>query len=117
MPAKDDVVVSLHPNPLLLLHHFLGLYSQREEGYEVTTADDGRDAVHILRHSQFDVVITDMVMPRVNGVEVLLAAKRIDPSYPVIVITGYPSVNTAVRLVSPNPPKDRDGRREDSGRG
>ena len=41
-----------------------------------------------------------MVMPGVNGVEVLLAAKRIDPSYPVIVITGYRSVNTAVRLVN-----------------
>ena len=38
-------------------------------------------------------------MPRVNGVEVLRAARRIDPNYPVMVITGYPSVETVTELV------------------
>ena len=71
-----------------------------EEGYELTTAPDGREAIHLLQRDKFDLIITDMVMPGVNGVEVLLAVKRIDPSYSVIVITGYPSVNTAVRLVN-----------------
>ena len=64
------------------------------EGYEVTTADDGEEAVVILEQQQFDLVMTDLVMPRANGVEVLQTSKR-----PVVIVTGYPSVETVVRLV------------------
>ncbi len=69
------------------------------EGYSVVTARDGEEAIEQLEAQRFDLVITDLVMPRVNGVEVLRAAKRIDPNYPVIVITGYPSVETVTELV------------------
>ena len=48
----------------------------------------------------YRLVITDIVMPVLNGIEVLLAAKRIDIHYPVIVITGYHSVDSVVRLVN-----------------
>ena len=70
-----------------------------DEGYTVVTAADGEEAIGRLEASPFDLVITDLVMPRVNGVEVLRAAKRIDPNYPVMVITGYPSVETVTKLV------------------
>ncbi len=70
-----------------------------DEGYVVVTAADGEEAIKRLEMSPFDLVITDLVMPRVNGVEVLRAAKRIDPGYPVMVITGYPSVETVTKLV------------------
>ncbi len=69
------------------------------EGYSVITANDGKEAIEYLEAQRFDLVITDLVMPRVNGVEVLRAAKRIDPNYPVMVITGYPSVETVTKLV------------------
>ncbi len=69
------------------------------EGYSVVTANDGEEAIEYLEARRFDIVITDLVMPGVNGVEVLRAAKRIDPNYPVIVITGYPSVETVTELV------------------
>ena len=69
------------------------------EGYSVVTANDGEEAIEHLEAQRFDLVITDLVMPTVNGVEVLRAAKRIDPNYPVIVITGYPSVETVTELV------------------
>ena len=71
-----------------------------EDGYEIVTAPDGKDAIDILEHEQFDLIISDMVMPGKNGIEVLQAAFRIDPHYQVIMITGYPSVETAVRLVN-----------------
>ena len=86
--ADDEVVIRA------LLTEILA-----EEGYEVTTAEDGKQAVDLLQLERFDLIIADLVMPGLNGVEVLMAAKRIDPQYPVIIITGYPSVNTAVRLV------------------
>ncbi len=69
------------------------------EGYSVVTVNDGEEAIEHLEAQRFDLVITDLVMPVVNGVEVLRAAKRIDPNYPVIVITGYPSVETVTELV------------------
>ena len=69
------------------------------EGYEVTTADCGRAAVALLQQESFDLIVTDIVMPGLNGKDVLTTAKRIDPHYPVIMITAYPSVETAVRLV------------------
>ena len=71
-----------------------------EEGYKVFQAEDGRQAVDMLEKESFDLIISDMVMPEVGGIEVLQAAFRIDPHYPVIMITGYPSVETAVKLVS-----------------
>ena len=71
-----------------------------EEGYQVTTADNGEQAIRLLKRGRFDLIIADIIMPRANGIEVLLAAKRLDSDYPVIMITGYPSVNTAVRLVN-----------------
>ena len=69
------------------------------EGYSVVTANGGEEAIEYLEAQRFDLVITDLVMPRVNGVEVLRAARRIDPNYPVMVITGYPSVETVTELV------------------
>ena len=69
------------------------------EGYEVTTADDGQEAVELLEQQRFDLVMTDLVMPRANGVEVLQTSKRVNPGCPVVIVTGYPSVETVVRLV------------------
>ena len=69
------------------------------EGYSVVTANGGEEAIEYLEAQRFDLVITDLVMPRVNGVEVLRADRRIDPKYPVMVITGYPSVETVTELV------------------
>ena len=71
-----------------------------EEGYHVISANNGREAVALLERNRVDLVITDIVMPVLNGIEVLLAARRIHPLCPVIMITGYPSVETAVRLVN-----------------
>lgn len=70
-----------------------------QDGYEVTAASDGREAVDLLKRDTFDLVLTDLVMPGVNGVEVLRKPKGIDPQCPVAMITGYPSVETVTRMV------------------
>ena len=64
------------------------------EGYEVVGASGGEAAIERLRGEQFDLVITDLVMPGVGGMEVLRVAKRVDPGLPVVVMTGYPSSAT-----------------------
>ena len=71
-----------------------------QEGYEVTTAADGQEALEYLENQVYDLVITDLVMPRADGVEVLLGARRINPQTPVIVMTGYPTAENLLRFVN-----------------
>lgn len=65
-------------------------------GYHVETAVDGADALKKFSKGKYDVVITDMRMPKVGGMEVLRGVKKISPEVHVIVITAYGTVNTAV---------------------
>jgi DNA-binding NtrC family response regulator len=64
------------------------------EEYEVTTAQDGDEAINKLESSQFDLVITDLKMPRVSGDMVVKKAIELDPTYKVIVISGYSTLFT-----------------------
>ncbi len=60
-----------------------------EEGYEVEEAENGTEAIEKLSLERFDVVITDIKMPGKSGIDVLTAAKMIDPRIDVIMITGF----------------------------
>jgi DNA-binding NtrC family response regulator len=71
----------------------------KPSGYEVVTADSGEAAERILRTSSIDVVITDRKMPKMGGLEVLRIAKHVDPEIIVILITAYPTVDTAVEAM------------------
>lgn len=65
-------------------------------GYESRSVGNAADAVKTLREEGADLVLTDMHMPGSSGLDLIEEIKRIDDSVPVILITGYPSVNTAV---------------------
>ena len=69
------------------------------KGHEVVTAADGQEAIDLLQTERFDLIVTDIVMPRKNGIDVLNKARDIDPRYPVIVITGNPSEETTEKLI------------------
>ena len=71
-----------------------------ESGYEVLPAASGRDAIAQLRSANVDIVLTDIVMPDATGVDVLRAARERHLETPVILITGNPSVPTAVEALS-----------------
>ncbi len=68
-------------------------------GHDVVTAVDGQEAIELLRTDRFDLIITDIVMPRKTGIDVLNRARDIDPRYPVILITGNPSEETTEKLI------------------
>jgi diguanylate cyclase (GGDEF)-like protein len=104
-PDKGSVATAARPNRILVVDdedivRVLLKEILVEQGYDVTEAADGNQALELLGKKGFDLIITDMVMPGMNGVELLQAAFRIDPTYQVIMITGYPSVENAVRLVN-----------------
>ncbi len=69
------------------------------EGYEVMTAPGGAEALDLLEKYNFEVIITDLKMKRVDGMGVLDAAKKKDPSIEVIMISGYATVPTAVEAM------------------
>jgi len=66
------------------------------EGFRVFPADDGEAALDILRQEFIHLVLTDLKMPKMDGVELLKVAKTIRPETEVIIITGYGTVDTAV---------------------
>lgn len=65
-------------------------------GYGVDTAEDGLRAVEKMRQTSFQVVVADLKMPGMDGVDVLKRAKDINRAIPVIIITGYGTVESAV---------------------
>jgi len=69
-------------------------------GYKVIGLERGSDALEMIRKSPFDVVITDIRLPDVSGLEILALAKEINPDAAVIMMTGYASVETAVDAVN-----------------
>lgn len=68
-------------------------------GFDVVAASDGAGALHALDTDPFDVVLTDLVLPGVTGVEILRAVRERDLDVPVVLITGNPSVETAVQAI------------------
>jgi EAL domain-containing protein (putative c-di-GMP-specific phosphodiesterase class I) len=69
-------------------------------GYEVTAVDGGSAAVDAITRSQFDVVLSDIQMPAMSGVELLSVIRAYDLDVPVILMTGEPTVETAIEAVS-----------------
>lgn len=70
-----------------------------DAGFDVTSASDGTGALRALERDGFDVVLTDVVMPGANGVDVLRAVRERDLDVPVVLVTGNPSVETAVQAL------------------
>lgn len=67
--------------------------------YDVTTSANGRDAIEKVRGYNFDVVMLDVVMPGIDGLEVLREIKRIKPLTEVIMLTALPNVEIGVEAM------------------
>ncbi len=70
-----------------------------EEGIEPLTANSGQEALDILEHSDIDLVLTDMKMPSMDGIELLERIKGKNPDLPVIMMTAYGTVEKAVEAM------------------
>ena len=85
------LVVDDEPNYLIILAEIL-----RDEGFEVFTAGNGEKALDIVRTADLDLVLTDMQMPVMGGMELLRQVKAINHNLPVIMLTAYGEVEKAV---------------------
>ena len=71
----------------------------RSEGYSVSVADNGEDAIKLMGNNNFNLVITDLVMKPLDGLAVLKKSKEIDPELMVIILTGYGDMKTAIEAL------------------
>jgi len=85
------LVVDDEINYLTVMEALLG-----EEGYEVLTSPGGKEALKVAAGADLDLVLTDMRMPKMNGIELLEELKRLYPDLPVIMMTAYGTVEKAV---------------------
>jgi len=71
-----------------------------KEGYSVDMAANGKEAIEILRRQSFDLVITDMRMPLMDGFEVLREIKKMNENIGVIMITAYGEVESYLEAIN-----------------
>ena len=94
MPERI-LVVDDEPNMLRLLKTIL----MDKTGYEVTTTNNPLEVSKLLQESQYDLVVTDLKMPLVDGIDLIGIVKQIEATMPIIVITAYGTIETAEEAI------------------
>ena len=74
-------------------------YNLREDGYRVVTATDGRSGLDRFQAQAVDLVLTDVRMPEMDGMELLARLKTLQPDLPVIVLTAHGTIDSAVEAI------------------
>jgi DNA-binding NtrC family response regulator len=69
------------------------------QGWEIATAENGIKALEILENRSFDLMLTDLKMPGLDGMELTNRVKEEHPQLPVVIMTGFPSIDTAVQAL------------------
>jgi len=73
--------------------------SLSKAGYAVSVAEDGMEAIEAVKKNPLDLMISDVKMPRMNGMELLSQVREVSPLLPIILITGYGTIQDAVRVI------------------
>lgn len=88
------LIVDDEKNYLVVLEALL-----EQEGYETASTNNAKDAIQIVREADIDLVITDMKMPGITGMELLEGVKKIKPELPVIIMTAFGTIEMAVEAM------------------
>jgi nitrogen regulation protein NR(I) len=91
---KQVLIVDDEPN----LRKILSAQLTRD-GYDALTAEDGEQGLHLLREHHIDLIITDLKMPKIDGMTLLKRALEIEPELPVVLITAHGTIDTAVEAL------------------
>ncbi|MBI5681938.1 MAG: sigma-54-dependent Fis family transcriptional regulator [Deltaproteobacteria bacterium] len=70
-----------------------------KKGYDIETIGDSRNVIERVKSKQFDIILVDLKMPDINGLELLKAIKQFDAETVVIIMTGYASLETAIQAI------------------
>jgi two-component system response regulator FlrC len=88
---EELLVVDDEPQMLIAIHETL-----RRGGYSITTAGSGMEAIRRLKEKYYQLVITDLRMPEVSGLDLLRKVKNLAPQTPVVLLTAYGTIQNAV---------------------
>ena len=97
--TKSVLVVDDEAAISRMLKVALGLF-QHEHAYKVETAGDGIDALAALQRQRYDLILLDMYMPRMSGLELLEEMRRLNVQTPVLMLTGNDDARTAADALS-----------------
>ena len=75
------------------------ILSEENDNYQVDEAEDGLSGIEKIKKEDFDLVLCDIKMPKMDGVEVLEAVKKIKPEIPIVMISGHGDLDTAVNTM------------------
>jgi len=75
------------------------ILSEENDSYNVSEAEDGLAGIERIRNEDFDLVLCDIKMPKMDGVEVLEAVKKLKPEIPIVMISGHGDLDTAVNTM------------------
>ena len=97
--TKTVLVVDDEAAIARMLKDALGLF-QHDHAYEVDTAADGIDALAAMKRQPYDLILLDMLMPRMSGLELLEEMRRLNMQTPVLMLTGNDDTRTAADALS-----------------
>jgi putative nucleotidyltransferase with HDIG domain len=105
-PAEKEngIAAADHPKCLLIVDDEEGIRGVvgeyfRRRGYQVLTAQNGAEALGLLTDHDVDCCFTDIHMPQMDGLELAERIRQVDSSLPVIVMTGFPSLDSSIRTL------------------
>jgi DNA-binding NtrC family response regulator len=88
------LVVDDDPSVLAVLGDYMKAFN-----FEVETTENPRTALELCRRNRYDIIMSDLVMPQMNGLEFLQEVRQADSDAAFIMITGYPSIESAVEAI------------------
>jgi two-component system response regulator AtoC len=97
--TKSVLIVEDDPAVVRVLRSALGTF-QREHVFRIAVAADGAEALATLERAQFDLVLLDMYMPRMTGLEVLAQMRRLNVRSPVLMMTGNNDAQAAAEALA-----------------
>ena len=96
--VEDEIDILIVDDDKMLCEMLEDMLTQ-EATIRVVSVNSGLDAIEKIRGKNFDLILTDLMMPGANGIEVLRIAKEIDEDVHVIIITGFASLETAMEAI------------------
>ncbi len=93
-PVRSALIVDDDPSIREVLNGFFVMF-----GFNTICATNGEEALQIYQNQRFDVVISDMMMPKMDGMELLKQLKLIDPDVIFFMITGYPTIDSVIEAI------------------
>ena len=105
MTRDHNPLIEYHSSPRVWvaeddeeLREILGEFL-RQSGREIRLFGNGQDALEAVKKDSFDILVTDLMMPGADGIQILREAKKIHPECIVIIMTGYASLDTAIQAI------------------